>query len=187
MIRRREFITFLGGAAAWPLAARAQQPALPLIGYLSSGSQAVSGERLRMFLRGLNEAGYSDNHPHTAADQVGCKLRESIVLPFRPAIFDGDILAFAEAGLAQTLKEHPQALAGYPLRSAAEIPDHWHRRLLRAHRERPCRRATEKRDESASPNHSITSSARAISVRGRLMPKAFAVLRLMINCTLLAC
>src|SRR5262249_1112696 len=45
---------------AWPLAARAQQPALPLIGYLSSGSQRVSGERLRMFLRGLNEAGYSE-------------------------------------------------------------------------------------------------------------------------------
>src|SRR6516165_5438121 len=59
-MRRREFIAGLGSAAAWPVAARAQQPALPVIGYLSSGSQGISGERLRMFLRGLSEAGLSE-------------------------------------------------------------------------------------------------------------------------------
>jgi putative ABC transport system substrate-binding protein len=57
MIRRRDFITLLGGAAAWPLAARAQQPAIPVIGYLSS-SFAVDEYFTVPFLQGLKETGY---------------------------------------------------------------------------------------------------------------------------------
>jgi putative ABC transport system substrate-binding protein len=59
MMRRRDFITLVaGGAVAWPLAARAQQPTMPVVGYIATGSRESEALRLRFFHEGLTDSGY---------------------------------------------------------------------------------------------------------------------------------
>ena len=62
MMQRREFVTLLGGAAAWPLSARAQQAALPAVGFLSGRSPRESAYLVAAFQQGLSETGYVDGH-----------------------------------------------------------------------------------------------------------------------------
>ena len=60
MIRRREFIVGLGGAVAWPIATRAQQRAMPVIGYLSGRTADTDASMLVSFRRGLADVGYAE-------------------------------------------------------------------------------------------------------------------------------
>jgi putative tryptophan/tyrosine transport system substrate-binding protein len=57
-MRRREFLGVLGGAVAWPLAAHAQQPVMPVLGFLQSGSSGATAHMTAAFHSGLKEAGY---------------------------------------------------------------------------------------------------------------------------------
>ena len=101
-MKRREFITLLGGATAWPLAARAQQPALPVIGYLNPGSPESDTPRLTGLRRGLNQSGYvegrnlvieyrwagnqADRLPALAADLVQLRVAVIVAAGVLPAL-----------------------------------------------------------------------------------------------------
>jgi hypothetical protein len=87
----RGFITLLGGAAAWLIAARAQQSSMPVIGYLSHRSPIDSANIVTAFRLG------------PPSNQITRQRRQAINLPFREAKFDGHILALDDALLFQSL------------------------------------------------------------------------------------
>ena len=119
-IRRREFIFTLGGAAAaWPLAARAQQPTMPVVGFLHPGSLAMNKRNVAAFYQGLAEAGYAEGRnvrvefrwadnqlgrlPMLAADLVASQVAVIVAA--------GDRLTLAAKGATTTIPSSWRASA----------------------------------------------------------------------------
>jgi putative ABC transport system substrate-binding protein len=92
-VRRREFITLLSGAAAWPLAAHAQQGGIPLIGFLNAASPEGFSDYLRALRQGLKESGYVEG--------------ENLAIEYRWAGNQADRLPALAADLVQTAVTTP--------------------------------------------------------------------------------
>src|SRR5258705_11156213 len=106
-MRRREFIIHVGGAAvAWPLVAGAQQPAMPVIGYLSARSPEDTAHLVAVFRRGLAENGYVEG--------------QTVTIEYRWALGQPDRLAGMAAGLVRKPGDVPASTGGESAAAAAK-------------------------------------------------------------------
>ena len=101
-MRRREFIAGLGGAAAWPVVARAEQSAMPVVGFLNPASSHTFADRLRAFRQGLKDTGYAEGENvaivyRWAENQIGQLTELAVELVHRKVAL---IVAFVGAALA---------------------------------------------------------------------------------------
>src|SRR5262249_50868254 len=121
-MQRRMFISLLGGAAAgWPLAVPAQQPAMPVVGFLDTRAPDAMTHRLRVFRQSLTEAGFVEGQDVTieyrsAEDQTGLPLLVAGLLRRQVALIVGNTPAALAAKAATTTVPIVFATGGDPVR-----------------------------------------------------------------------
>src|SRR5262245_53559271 len=114
MIRRREFISLLGGAAAWPVAARAQQASLPVVGFLSAGTPDAAAGELAAFHQGLREAGYVEGR-NVTIDYRWSGLQHDLMLALTADLVRRKVAVIHASGGTAVAKAAKAATSGIPV------------------------------------------------------------------------
>src|SRR5262249_3184088 len=144
--------------------------------------------RCRLLRRNDIRGSRRDNHIDLKPDKVGGDLGEALATSLPPCVLDRNGAALDPSKFAQPFQEGGKPLGLDHRRALPQEADgRQFGRLLRARRKWPRRGASEQRDELAPSYHSITSSARASTESGTLIPSVFAVLRLMTSSNLVDC
>jgi putative ABC transport system substrate-binding protein len=121
-MRRREFIAGLGYAAVWPLAARAQQPAMPVIGWLSTRNSQTDDYVLPAFRRGLNGQGYVEGQ-NVTVEYRWAENQNDLVPALAADLVRRQVAVIAAAGFARVVVEAVRAITTkIPIVSAAVSP-----------------------------------------------------------------